>query len=124
MGLNSLVHPADYYGYSLALGSAEVSLLDLTNAYRVLANGGRYTSAMLLPAGPQTPRRVIDAAAATIVQRHHVGPRGAQHHLRIIERIGDSFLVCGKNRYQQRHARQLVYRFFAEIYGWRMGREF
>ncbi len=31
----------DYYGYSLALGSPEVSLLQLTNAYRALANGGR-----------------------------------------------------------------------------------
>ncbi len=31
----------DYYGYSLALGSAEVSLLNLANAYRALANGGR-----------------------------------------------------------------------------------
>ena len=34
---------AGYYGYSLALGSAEVPLLHLTNAYRALANGGRYT---------------------------------------------------------------------------------
>ncbi len=32
----------DYYGYSLALGSSEVSLLNLSNAYRTLANGGRY----------------------------------------------------------------------------------
>ena len=32
----------DYYGDSLALGSAEVTLLQLTNAYRALANGGRY----------------------------------------------------------------------------------
>ena len=31
-----------YYGYSLALGSAEVPLLGLTNAYRTLANGGRF----------------------------------------------------------------------------------
>jgi penicillin-binding protein 1C len=37
----------DYYGYSLALGSAEVSLLSLTNAYRMLANGGRYGSTTL-----------------------------------------------------------------------------
>ncbi|MEG2632676.1 MAG: transglycosylase domain-containing protein, partial [Comamonas sp.] len=29
-----------YYGYSLALGSAEVPLLQLTNAYRALASGG------------------------------------------------------------------------------------
>ena len=30
-----------YYGYSLALGSAEVNLLQLTNAYRALANRGQ-----------------------------------------------------------------------------------
>ncbi|MDI1237726.1 MAG: penicillin-binding protein 1C [Polaromonas sp.] len=34
----------DYYGYSLALGSSEVSLLALANAYRALANGGRYST--------------------------------------------------------------------------------
>ena len=33
----------DYYGYSLALGSSEVSLLSLTNAYRTLANSGRHS---------------------------------------------------------------------------------
>ncbi|MFZ6686497.1 penicillin-binding protein 1C [Undibacterium sp. SXout11W] len=32
-----------YYGYSLALGSADVSLLNLSNAYRSLANAGRYS---------------------------------------------------------------------------------
>ena len=37
-----LKESGDYYGYSLALGSAEVSLLALTNAYRTLANGGRF----------------------------------------------------------------------------------
>ncbi len=31
-----------FYGPSLALGSADVTLLALTNAYRALANGGRY----------------------------------------------------------------------------------
>ena len=36
-----LKESGDFYGYSLALGSAEVSLLNLTNAYRTLANGGR-----------------------------------------------------------------------------------
>jgi penicillin-binding protein 1C len=36
-----LTEAGDYYGYSLALGSADVSLLSLTNAYRALANGGR-----------------------------------------------------------------------------------
>jgi penicillin-binding protein 1C len=31
-----------YYGFSLALGSSEVALLNLTNAYRALGNGGQY----------------------------------------------------------------------------------
>ncbi|WP_242539980.1 penicillin-binding protein 1C [Trinickia mobilis] len=35
-----LTQEGDYYGYSLALGSADVNLLTLTNAYRALANGG------------------------------------------------------------------------------------
>jgi penicillin-binding protein 1C len=36
-----LKNEGDFYGYSLALGSADVSLLSLTNAYRALANGGK-----------------------------------------------------------------------------------
>ncbi|WP_412556705.1 penicillin-binding protein 1C [Xylophilus sp. GOD-11R] len=60
-----------YYGYSLALGSPEVSLLQLTNAYRMLANGGMVSPTRLLagqpaPAGPTAPR-ALDAGAAFIV---------------------------------------------------------
>ncbi len=47
----ALPHPGDYYGYSLALGSPEISLLHMTNAYRALANGGRYSNIRLQPAG-------------------------------------------------------------------------
>ena len=44
LGLLGIALPqgGDYYGDSLALGSAEVTLLQLTNAYRALANGGRW----------------------------------------------------------------------------------
>jgi len=35
-----LTQAGDYYGFSLALGSADVTLATLTNAYRTLANGG------------------------------------------------------------------------------------
>lgn len=42
LGFSSLEETADWYGYSLALGSADVSLLMLTNAYRSLANGGQW----------------------------------------------------------------------------------
>ncbi|MFC0168865.1 penicillin-binding protein 1C [Pseudoduganella danionis] len=68
VGLSSLTEAADYYGYSLALGSAEVSLLELSNAYRVLANGGLYGSVTLTPrAQPPAPRRVLDAGASFII---------------------------------------------------------
>lgn len=58
-----LREPAGYYGYSLALGSAEVPLLSLTNAFRTLANGGRYG-----PIGsPPQAAPAIDPRAAFIV---------------------------------------------------------
>lgn len=45
-----LKETGDYYGYSLALGSAEVTLLTLTNAFRALSNGGQVSSVRWLPA--------------------------------------------------------------------------
>ncbi len=57
----------DYYGYSLALGSAEVSLLTLANAYRALANGGRLGATSLMPGARPAPRTVLDSRAAFIV---------------------------------------------------------
>lgn len=44
-----------FYGHSLALGSADVTLLALTNAYRALANGGRYGEVSLPGAAPARP---------------------------------------------------------------------
>jgi penicillin-binding protein 1C len=58
----------DYFGYSLALGSPEVPLLKLTNAYRTLANGGRASATSLtrLRTAPVfTP--ALDARAVYIV---------------------------------------------------------
>ena len=42
-GFKSLTENGEYYGFSLALGSAEVSLLMLANGYRTLANGGEWS---------------------------------------------------------------------------------
>ncbi|MCX7256165.1 MAG: transglycosylase domain-containing protein, partial [Polaromonas sp.] len=61
-----LKESGDYYGYSLALGSAEVSLLALTNAYRTLANGGRFGEvefSLPAPAPVRRDRRSISAPA-------------------------------------------------------------
>jgi len=50
-GLASLTESGDWYGFSLALGSADVSLLMLTNAYRALANGGRWSPLRVVRVG-------------------------------------------------------------------------
>ncbi|WP_407658916.1 penicillin-binding protein 1C [Leptospira soteropolitanensis] len=42
LGITGLRYP-EFYGPSLALGTADISLLELTNAYRTLANGGNYS---------------------------------------------------------------------------------
>jgi penicillin-binding protein 1C len=64
----ALAHGGDHYGTSLALGSAEVSLLALTNAYRALANGGHASPVRLVPGPRPAPGpAVLDARAAFIV---------------------------------------------------------
>ena len=60
----------DYFGYSLALGSPEVPLLHLTNAFRTLANGGRLSPvALAAPVQGRAPAftAALDPRAAFIV---------------------------------------------------------
>ena len=66
----ALPESGGYYGQSLALGSADVSLLALTNAYRALANGGVFSAPVFVPradAKTSKPVRVADAAAVFLV---------------------------------------------------------
>ncbi|PUA18569.1 penicillin-binding protein 1C [Glaciimonas sp. PCH181] len=58
----------DFYGYSLALGSADVSLLALTNAYRALANQGQYSGVRTALSDPPIKmRNVMMPGAAFII---------------------------------------------------------
>jgi len=63
----SLPQSAGWYGYSLALGSSEVDLLHLTNAYRTLANGGRASPVAFTPGTQPAFTQVLDAGASFIV---------------------------------------------------------
>lgn len=47
MGIKDISESGDYYGPSLALGSADISLWEITNAYRTLANGGKWSETYL-----------------------------------------------------------------------------
>ena len=66
-GFRSL-ETADYYGLSLALGAADVTLWDLTNAYRSLANGGVWKPARLtVEENTVEERRVFSPETAFIL---------------------------------------------------------
>ena len=68
MGYRGLTEDGAYYGFSLALGSAEVTLLEQANAYRAIANGGNVTPWRVRaddPAG--TARQIMSPQAAWIV---------------------------------------------------------
>ncbi|KKC27157.1 penicillin-binding protein [Sphingomonas sp. SRS2] len=67
IGYKGLTEEGDYYGFSLALGSAEVTLTEQANAFRTLANGGRWSAARLIERDPDAAfRAVITPAAAWI----------------------------------------------------------
>jgi penicillin-binding protein 1C len=70
LGFAGLREEADFYGPALALGSLDVSLWQLTNAYRALANGGSASDATLAPnlaASGRKSTRVFSAEASYIV---------------------------------------------------------
>jgi penicillin-binding protein 1C len=68
LGYAGLDNDGGFYGYSLALGSAEVTLLDQANAYRTLANLGRWSPLRLRVDDPVgDSRQVVDPRAAWIV---------------------------------------------------------
>src|SRR3546814_5780331 len=57
-----------YYGYSLALGSAEVTLMQQVAAFRSLEQGGRWSPLRLAEDDPEAePRAITTPAAAWIV---------------------------------------------------------
>ncbi len=56
-GFQGLTEAADFYGYALALGSLDVKLEELVNAYRALANGGLFAPLRFLPSDPEPAGR-------------------------------------------------------------------
>ncbi len=68
LGFSGLVEEGDYYGAALALGSADVTLWQLVNAYRTLANGGKYSELRLTSdADTQKPIQVYSPEASFVI---------------------------------------------------------
>jgi penicillin-binding protein 1C len=62
-----LPRPAEFYGYSLALGTADISLQELVNAYRMIAQGGVWSPLRLTPGGTAKTRRTMDRTTCYII---------------------------------------------------------
>ncbi len=69
VGCTTLDKDAEFYGYGLTLGNAEITLLDLTTAYMSLANGGVWRSSTLLPHDTvgRNAHRVYDETSAYLI---------------------------------------------------------
>ena len=68
LGIKGLNESGDFYGPSLALGSADVSLWELTNAYRSLANEGVWSALRVIPEqNPPSQKRVFSKEASFLV---------------------------------------------------------
>lgn len=67
LGINTLEDSGDFYGLSLALGSADVTLFDLVEAYMALANRGMRKKLSPLPVANVEGVRVFSEEAAFLV---------------------------------------------------------
>jgi penicillin-binding protein 1C len=72
VGITSLTEPVEYYGYGLTLGNAEVSLLELTNAYRTFPNKGVWNPSVLIQSAFSTEGHPLASSEET---REHANPR-------------------------------------------------
>ncbi len=78
LGYASISHDGDYYGFSLALGSAEVSLWEQAQAYRTLARGGRFAPLRLRLDAPKPVDRALLPEPASFVVADILADRAAR----------------------------------------------
>ncbi|WP_051258784.1 penicillin-binding protein 1C [Chitinibacter tainanensis] len=78
LGLSSLQQDGDYYGASLALGAADVRLLELTNSYRTLANGGQSSALRWLRTDPLPRRQALLSPASSFIVADILADRTAR----------------------------------------------
>ncbi len=75
LGFDGLVEAGDFYGPALALGSADVSLWELVNAYRTIARQGDWSPLALTPGGKRGPRRRVLSAETAFLAAHILSDR-------------------------------------------------
>jgi len=79
LGYAGLDQSADYYGFALALGSIEVSLLEQVQAYRTIANAGELSKISYIKQDKAKPNTVLSKQAAFITADMLADPNARRH---------------------------------------------
>jgi penicillin-binding protein 1C len=94
LGFAGIDRRGDHYGPALALGAAEVSLAELVNAYRTLANGRRAAPApprCRAACGGRRRTSGIRRTRRLHRRRHPLRSREPEHHVRPREPLATRF---------------------------------
>jgi penicillin-binding protein 1C len=67
LGFEGLNEAGDFYGSAIALGSADVTLWQIVNAYRTLANGGEWSPLRVTTSNSNADRKGIYSAATAFL---------------------------------------------------------
>jgi penicillin-binding protein 1C len=78
LGYSGITQDEQYYGYSLALGSAEVTLWQQAQAYRVLARGGIFSPLKILTDDPAPGAHAVLPAGASFIVGDILSDRAAR----------------------------------------------
>ena len=104
-GFTELAEP-EQYGPSLALGTADVTLWDLVNAYRTLANGGVRSRLRLSPEDRSNNRiRALSRETAYIISDILSDREARSATFSLESPLATTILDSGQDRHEQRHAR-------------------
>ncbi len=68
LGVQSLTDTPEHYGLSLALGSGEISLFELTQAYSIFSNGGSYCAFVTQPSKTKNCEPRVDKKYTDIIE--------------------------------------------------------
>jgi penicillin-binding protein 1C len=77
-GLTSLTEDGDHYGFSLALGGVDVRLIELTNAYRTLANQGMWGEVRFKTTDQSRANRKVISKQAAFILADILADKGAR----------------------------------------------
>ncbi|KAF0181051.1 MAG: penicillin-binding protein 1C [Nitrospirae bacterium] len=72
------INDGDYYGFSMALGAVDVSLYELVNAFRTLANNGTWSPLRISASAKTKPSRVVMNTGAAFIIADILSDRAAR----------------------------------------------